>query len=147
LHNDLLFSLSGALAMAGWAGLVFAPRWTFTRDWFAPVVIPLLIATLYAWLMAANLGRTPDGGGFDSLTSVSLMFGVPELLLAGWIHYLAFDLFVGAWELRDSQRHGIAHLLVVPCLGLTFVAGPAGLLLYWLVRSVHHQLRRTSVPA
>jgi hypothetical protein len=54
--------------------------------------------------------------------------------LAGWIHYLAFDLFVGAWEVRDAQRQGIHHLLVIPCLLATLMAGPAGLALYWLLR-------------
>lgn len=52
------------------------------------------------------------------------------LLLAGWVHYLAFDLFIGSWEVRDAQRHGLSHLLVVPCLALTFLFGPVGLLLY-----------------
>ena len=44
-------------------------------------------------------------GGFGSLADVATLFGKPELLLAGWIHYLAFDLFIGAWEVRDAQRN------------------------------------------
>jgi len=71
-----------------------------------------------------------------SLQAVTTLFTVPELLLAGWIHFLAFDLFVGAWEVRDAQREGVHHLLVIPCLALTFMAGPAGLALSWLVRSI-----------
>ena len=59
----------------------------------------------------------------------------PWLLLAGWIHYLAFDLFVGSWEVRDAQERGIPHLAVVPCLLLTFMFGPAGWFLYNLVRA------------
>jgi hypothetical protein len=75
-------------------------------------------------------------GGFSSLEDVRRLFADPYLLLAGWVHYLAFDLFVGAWEVRDAQRLGIPHLLVVPCLVLTFLFGPAGLLLYGIVRAV-----------
>ncbi|MDG1952967.1 MAG: ABA4-like family protein, partial [Gammaproteobacteria bacterium] len=86
----------------------------------------------YAWLMISN--SPPDGGGFGSLASVMILFSDPNLLLAGWIHYLAFDLFVGAWEVRDAQRTGIHHLLVVPCLFATLMAGPAGLAFYWLLR-------------
>jgi hypothetical protein len=56
------------------------------------------------------------------------------LLLAGWVHYLAFDLFIGAWQVRDSKALGISHLLVLPCLVLTFLFGPVGLLLYFLIR-------------
>ena len=59
----------------------------------------------------------------------------PWLLLAGWIHYLAFDLLVGSWEVRDARERGIGHLLVVPCLILTFLFGPAGWLLYLGVRT------------
>jgi hypothetical protein len=74
------------------------------------------------------------GGGFGSLSQVSQLFQNPYKLLAGWIHYLAFDLFVGSWEVRDAQRLGIHHLLVVPCLALTFLLGPIGLLLYLALR-------------
>jgi hypothetical protein len=56
------------------------------------------------------------------------------MLLAGWIHYLAFDLFIGSWEVRDAQRLGLNHLLVIPCLALTFLFGPIGLMLYFLIR-------------
>jgi hypothetical protein len=56
-------------------------------------------------------------------------------LLAGWTHYLAFDLFVGTWEVRDARASGIPHLLVLPCLGLTFLFGPAGWLLYMALRA------------
>ncbi|MEQ8689551.1 MAG: ABA4-like family protein [Pseudomonadales bacterium] len=131
---EQIFSLCGAIAMVGWAGLVLAPRWTITRDWLAPVVAPLLIAVFYIWLMATN--AQPEGGGFGTLEEVATLFSVPELLLAGWVRYLAFDLFVGAWEVRDAQRQGVHHLLVIPCLAATLMAGPAGLALYWLIRSI-----------
>jgi hypothetical protein len=66
---------------------------------------------------------------------VATLFQKPELLLAGWIHYLAFDLFIGGWEIRDSQRHGIPHLLVLPSLLMTSMLGPIGLLFYFAIRS------------
>jgi hypothetical protein len=75
-------------------------------------------------------------GGFGSLADVATLFSKQELLLAGWVHYLCFDLFIGAWEVRDSQRHGTPHLLVIPCLLMTFMLGPIGLLFYFAIRSV-----------
>jgi hypothetical protein len=69
------------------------------------------------------------------LQQVAALFSVPAALLAGWIHYLAFDLFIGSWEVRDSQRLKISHWLVVPCLVLTFLFGPIGLALYLLLRA------------
>ena len=64
------------------------------------------------------------------------LFANPWLLLAGWVHYLAFDLFIGAWQVRDAKRTGLSHLLVVPCLVLTFLFGPIGLLLYLALRVI-----------
>ncbi len=62
------------------------------------------------------------------------LFEEPEAVMAGWIHYLVFDLFIGAWEVRDARRLKIPHLAVVPCLVLTFMLGPVGLLLYLILR-------------
>jgi hypothetical protein len=55
-------------------------------------------------------------------------------MVAGWTHYLAFDLLVGNWEMRDATARGIPYALVLPCLVLTFLFGPAGWLLYVIVR-------------
>jgi hypothetical protein len=94
--------------------------------------MPVLLAVVYIVLIAAALPGSE--GGFSSLAGVSALFDNPWLLLAGWTHYLAFDLFVGGWEVRDAQSRGIPHLLVVPALVLTFLFGPAGLLLYLAIR-------------
>lgn len=133
MSPEQIFSLCGMLAMAGWLLLVFLPRWRWGVRLVCPVVIPLLLALIYLWLVATTFGRTQ--GGFGSLAEVSLLFQNPRALLAGWIHYLAFDLFVGSWEVRDARRNGIHHLLVVPCLVLTFLFGPVGLLLYFALRA------------
>ena len=133
MSPEQIFRLCGMLATAGWLLLVFVPRWRWTARLVCPVVIPLILALVYLWLVATTFGRTP--GGFGSLAEVSLLFQSPRALLAGWIHYLAFDLFVGSWEVRDAQRVGVRHLFVVPCLVLTFLFGPVGLLLYFILRA------------
>jgi hypothetical protein len=123
------------MAVAAWLLLVCLPRarWTST---ILPVAVPLLLAVLYIVLVAATVGR--GEGGFSSLAAVRALFADPWALLAGWTHYLAFDLFIGGWEVRDARERGIPHLLIVPALVLTFFFGPAGLLLYlatrWLAR-------------
>jgi hypothetical protein len=133
MSPEQLFSLCGMLVLPGWLLLVLLPRRKWTARLVCPVVIPLLLALVYLWLVATTLGQT--GGDFGSLEGVSRIFQNRRALLAGWIHYLAFDLFVGAWEVRDAQRTGIHHLLVVPCLALTFLLGPVGLLLYFVLRA------------
>ena len=131
---DALFSLASTAVLPGWLLLAFAPRWRHTARLVAAVVLPGLLGVLYVAVVAARWGGAE--GGFSSLADVQKLFADPWLLLAGWVHYLAFDLFVGAWEVRDAARLGIPHLLVVPCLLLTFLFGPVGLLLYGIVRAV-----------
>ena len=131
-NPESLFSLASTLVLPGWLLLLVAPRWRYAARLVCPVLIPALLSVLYAALIVARWAGAE--GGFSSLEDVRRLFADPYLLLAGWVHYLAFDLFVGAWEVRDAQRLGIAHLLVVPCLVLTFLFGPAGLLLYLAIR-------------
>ena len=97
-----------------------------------PVAL-LLLTPIYAYMLV-GYAAAPEGMEFRSLYGVMIGFSAPNVVLAGWIHYLIFDLFIGAWETRDAQRRGISHLWVVPCLLATLMAGPVGLLLYVLVR-------------
>jgi hypothetical protein len=128
---ETVFSICSTLAMVGWVLLVALPRHRLAQA-VASVGIPLTIAVVYLVLIVQHFGSSD--GGFGSLAEVTRLFANPPLLLAGWLHYLAFDLFIGAWQVRDSQRHRIPHLLVIPCLLLTFLLGPIGLLCYLAAR-------------
>jgi hypothetical protein len=130
---EQLFSILNLIAMAGWLPLIFAPRhrWATT---VVPFGVVVLLATVYVVLVATSLPGVE--GGFSSLAGVRALFENPWALLAGWTHYLAFDLFIGSWEVRDARRRGVPHLFVVPALVLTFLLGPGGLLLYLVVRSL-----------
>ncbi|MBI3932712.1 MAG: DUF4281 domain-containing protein [Acidobacteria bacterium] len=129
---ETLFAAANLVVVPGWALLVLAPGSKWTTRVVGSSVLSLLLATLYVVLLAARFGAAE--GGFGSLAEVATVFRDPYLLLAGWIHYLAFDLFVGGWEVRDARRLGLPHFAVVPCLVLTFVFGPAGLLAYSALR-------------
>lgn len=128
MNLEGLFSFASTLVLPGWLLLIVAPKWKWTSAFIASFIIPVLLGGIYLYLLFAGWGGAE--GGFGSLAEVRKLFESQTLLLAGWIHYLAFDLFVGAWEVRDAARLGISHLLVVPCLLLTFLFGPVGLLLY-----------------
>ena len=130
---EQLFSILNLATMAAWLPLVFLPRARWATA-VVPIVMPAFLALVYAALVAVALPGSE--GGFSSLAGVSTLFDNPWGLLAGWTHYLAFDLFIGGWEVRDAQRRGIPHLLVVPALVLTFFLGPSGLLLYLAIRSL-----------
>jgi hypothetical protein len=128
---ESLFSLCGFVALAGWILLVVAPGWSARI--VCGVLAPAILAAVYLALIAVHFPGAE--GGFGSLADVAQLFQNPWLLLAGWVHYLAFDLFIGAWEVRDARALGIPHLAVIPCLLLTFLLGPIGLLLYLALRA------------
>jgi ABA4-like protein len=128
---EQLFSILNMMTVAAWLPLVFRPRARWATA-VVPLVMPVLLGVIYVALLAATLGRTD--GGFSSLAGVRTLFDDSWALLAGWTHYLAFDLFIGGWEVRDAQQRGVPHLLVVPALVLTFLVGPAGLLFYLAIR-------------
>ncbi|MEQ8312555.1 MAG: ABA4-like family protein [Gammaproteobacteria bacterium] len=134
MSAELIFSICNLAVIPAWLLLAFLPRWKWTLGLITTVLVPGMLALTYLFLLIYSLSNMPEGGGFGSLAGVSILFADPYSLLAGWIHYLAFDLFIGAWEVRDSQKNEIPHWLVLPCLFLTFMAGPMGLLLYLVIR-------------
>lgn len=132
---ETLFGHASALAIGGWillAGSVVA-CWRLGRDLIAGLAIPALLSGLYVAIIAANWSS--GEGGFDSLAAVAALFRSPWLLLAGWVHYLAFDLFVGSWIARDASARGVSRWLVLPLLPLTLMFGPAGLLAWLILRT------------
>ncbi len=143
---DQIFSVCSATAMIGWVALLVAPSRPFVVETFARLIVPGAIGVVYLYLMLSNLGAMPADGGFGSLAEIKALFSVDALLLAGWVHYLAFDLFVGSWEVQDSRARGISHWLVIPALVLTLLAGPAGLLLYLLLRVTLGRQRSAPAP-
>ncbi len=130
---ESVFSAASTTALVSWLLLVVRPRARWVQV-VTGTVVPLAFAVLYVAIISLRLGR--GEGDFSSLAGVTALFSDPWVLLAGWVHYLAFDLLTGAWETRDAARRGIPHWMVVPCLLLTFTLGPAGWLLYQGVRRV-----------
>ena len=128
MKAEQVFSLANLLALVGWLLLAIVPRWRFTRKIVLSGGISLLLSAVYLVLIALFFGQAE--GGFGSLAGVMKLFANQWAVLAGWIHYLAFDLFIGVWEVKDAQARGVSHWLVLPCLFLTFMFGPIGLLLY-----------------
>jgi hypothetical protein len=134
MNAGQVFSIANLIAAAAWLILIVAGRIRWVSSFVTGILIPLLFALLYSFLVAAHWGEKT--GGLGTLAQVRALFSNDWLLLAGWVHYLAFDLFIGSWQVRDAQKHHIPHLLLIPGLILTFMFGPIGLLLYCIVRFV-----------
>ena len=134
MSPEALFRVVSAAIVPGWLLLILAPRARITQRVVWSGLYSLVFAAVYLVLI---VGFFPGAqGGFGSLAEVEELFRNPYLLLAGWIHYLAFDLFVGAWEARDAAGRGLPHALLIPCLILTFFFGPIGLLAHYGVRAL-----------
>ncbi len=138
MNLEMAYSVINASVMPAWILLICAPNWKWTHKIVHAVFIPLLLAIVYAYFLGWGIffGGGAPGAGMSNLGAVMHLFDSPVSTLAGWTHYLVFDLFVGAWIVRDAQRRGIAHIWRVPCLLFTFMFGPLGLALYLLIRWV-----------
>jgi hypothetical protein len=120
-----------------WALLIALPHASITERLVHSIALPLILGVTYAWLLATALtSPAPEGAGFATLDALMKTFSVEIALVAGWAHYIVFDLFVGAWQARDAQRVGLNHLLLIPCLLLTLIVGPIGLVTYLMIRGL-----------
>jgi len=126
-----IFVAANVLAGVGWLMLLIPanrPVW-FRR--LADTVIPLVLSIGY---VGAFMVAWPfPGGGFDSPENLARLFSQPQLAMTGWIHYLAFDLFIGGWQLRRAEAERIPYYLTAPCLVLTMIFGPIGLIAFFIV--------------
>jgi hypothetical protein len=139
------FQISSAAPLVGWAALIFFPRSKFAIEGVARTVVPAVLALAYAAIIARAFTYGPglDFSAFMTLDGIRNLSVDPWLALAGWLHYLAFDLLVGCWEVRTAREEGIPHAAVIPCLVFTFMLGPVGFVLFLAVRAF---MRKTAQP-
>ncbi|WP_299709456.1 ABA4-like family protein [uncultured Tenacibaculum sp.] len=130
-----VFSISGMLAMPMWILMIFLPKWKVTRFLIDFKIIPLLLSIIYAIYIFISIRQ---GGmmDFGSLASVMQLFTLENAVLAGWVHYLAFDLVVGMWMLDQNKELKIHPVVMAPCLFGTFMFGPIGFLLFMIIKSI-----------
>ena len=134
MSPDTIFAICNTIAMIGWIVLIAIPWWT-NSDQFIIGIIIVLFGIVYAYLLFSAFDPA-DLSKFGSLQGVMELFRDPVMVAAGWIHYLAFDLLAGLFIRKNAWKHGISHWLVIPCLLLTFLLGPLGLLLYLAIRTI-----------
>ncbi|MGB8313520.1 MAG: abscisic acid-deficient protein Aba4 family protein [Aestuariivirga sp.] len=130
-----LFSVFNMLALAGWiilaAGVVLKRPWL--RDTVCGVYIPVALSAAYAILMVLFFAGAP--GGFDTLENVQLLFTSPWVALGGWVHYLAFDLFMGSRIARGMAELDLPRWPLVILLPATFLFGPIGFLAFEILKA------------
>lgn len=131
---ETIFSLGNSIASIGWIILVFLPRRFFPIVWIPHFVIPTVLGLAYAMLILS--GFSSADGDFSSIEGVRRLFADDGALTAGWLHYLAFDLFVGSWIALEADKIGVPRIIQAPIFLATFVFGPIGLVIFIVLRTV-----------
>lgn len=134
MELEQVFTIVNSTAFFCWIFLFIFLK----KKWIFQVIFSgvfVLMALTYLFFIIQGLGGESQGG-FDSFANVKSLFSSDEAVLAGWIHYLVFDLFVGMWIAQDGTKRGINRWILLPSLLGTFMLGPVGLLLYIIIRSV-----------
>lgn len=135
MNSSTVFSFSNFLVMPMWALMIFLPKWKWTNWLIGNKLVPILLAIVYAIfiILAISSGSEMD---FGSLDSVMTLFQDEQAVLAGWIHYLVFDLLVGMWILKQNEAIGMHQILMGICLLGCFMFGPIGFLLFTLFKTL-----------
>jgi hypothetical protein len=147
---ETVFLLSSFVVLPFWLLMIFAPAWTWTRrvvgSLWSVAPMPVLYAVL-AVVFWEKVGAAFPALLQPTLPGIAAVFGQQEIAFIAWVHFLAFDYFVGRWIYLDGREKGRSVWLVGPILVLTLLLGPLGLLSYLLLNSLSRPRSATSNPA
>ena len=133
---DQIFAASGMLVMPFWLLMALLPHWRWTKRIIGSPLISLPAALLYAWLVLPQAGSIWAAVSSPELGPIAALLGSPAGATIAWVHFLAFDLFVGRWAYLDSRERGVSALLMAPVLLLILMLGPIGFALYLGLRAI-----------
>ncbi len=133
---ETLFNLSNLLIMPFWLLMILLPGWRWTQRIMRTLWPNVVLAGIYTVVLLSQIGDAAGSLLNPSLDGIASLLGTPAGAAAGWVHFLAFDLFVGRWAYLDSRTRGISARLVAPTLFFILMAGPMGLLLYLALRLI-----------
>ncbi len=133
---ETIFNLSNLFILPFWLLMIFLPHWRLTRRIMVSLWPVALLALVYAGLLLSQLGGVAGNLLDPTLAGIASLLGTPSGAAVGWVHFLAFDLFVGRWAYLDSRERGLSAWLASLALFFILMAGPLGLLIYLLVRSL-----------
>lgn len=139
MTNELIFTILNTSVLPGWALLILLPRHAITRQVVHSGLYACVLGVAYAVLLFGD-HPGPQGSNFFTLEGVTRIFTTPQTIIACWVHYLIFDLFVGAWVGRDCERLKMKPWTAIPSQVLTLLFGPVGLLSWVLVRGIHKRI-------
>jgi hypothetical protein len=134
---ETVFALSNLFVLPFWLLMILLPHWRWTQRILRTMWPVVVLAVVYALLLVTQIGAGAGSLLNPTPAGIAALLGTPAGATVAWVHFLAFDLFVGRWAYLDSRQRGISAWLVSPALFFVFMAGPLGLMLYlvvcWLV--------------
>jgi Domain of unknown function (DUF4281) len=143
---ERLFDLSSLMVLPFWALIIFLPHWRVTRMLMGSPLVCAIPAIFYAGLVIPRFVEMWQVVSRAELSGIAALLGSPVGATIAWLHFLAFDLFVGRWIYLDSRARGITAWVMAPVLFLTLMLGPCGFLLYLIVGHTSGYLREDAIP-
>ncbi len=134
-ENIYLFANWGVVPF--WLLLVFIPNHAITKIFCHSIIVPLLLTIAYVFVTHQIILEGSILKGFNlylGLDGLNEIYSNESLRLVFWLHFLAISLFIGSWIARDCQRYMVPKFLSIPCIIITYFAGPVGIVTYWLIR-------------
>ncbi|GBF50367.1 hypothetical protein LPTSP4_18920 [Leptospira ryugenii] len=132
MSPDKVFRIANIVALPPWILMAALPNWEYTALVVNSFAFPIGLSLLYTLYISLSFGKSK--GNFRTLDGLASLFRNKNALLAGWIHYLAFDMLVGTYEWRDALSINLPQYLLIPALFFTLMFGPFGFVLYLLIR-------------
>ena len=121
-----------------WLILIFFPSSNINKFFVTSILPILLLGGAYIFALYKSYLNTYDFiGNFElylSISNLSNLFSNNLFLILFWIHFVSINLFVGGWMVRDSQKLLMNKILVAFPLIITYLIGPLGVFIYWLIR-------------
>lgn len=140
LDPDAVFAAGNAIVFVGWMMVILLPKRSPRLMAIPKFAIPALFGLVYAGITLARFHGS--GGGYGSLAELRALFATDELLVAGWLHYLAFDLFVGVWIAERADEAGLSRAIQAVILVAAFIFPPVGLVLFLATRAAMRATER-----
>ena len=121
-----------------WLILIFFPSSNINKFFVTSILPILLLSGAYIFALYKSYLNTYDFfGNFElylSISNLSNLFSNNLFLILFWVHFVSMNLFVGGWMVRDSQKLVMNKILVAFPLIITYLIGPLGVFIYWLIR-------------
>jgi hypothetical protein len=141
MELEQIFSVVNGFAAVGWLIMLVLHNHPLTPKIIISGFL-MMLSALYVYLLASG-NEGFDAGSFSTLQGVMTLFQSPKAVLAGWVHYLAFDMLAGLLIVMSAGSVGINRFVIIPCLLLCFMLGPSGWLLYYIVAAF---FQKTAFP-